>query len=211
MRTAVLARMANSQHACQKAEFVENYALSILTCFCFGFSMSSIQVRPATLRDAKAIAQIHTASALEAYRGLLPDDQLKSMSSVEKRQAYWREAIEYCEPQVQVAIEGDKIVGFVGFDRSRDEKSRQTTGEIWAIYAAPAHWNQGVGVALWDAARDGLMEEGCTNVTAWVPLRNERALRFHEMAGFKREMSTAKTAVIGSIKIEEVRLKRPLN
>ncbi|MEG2050512.1 MAG: GNAT family N-acetyltransferase, partial [Comamonas sp.] len=25
--------------------------------------MSSIQVRPATLRDAKAIAQIHTASA----------------------------------------------------------------------------------------------------------------------------------------------------
>jgi hypothetical protein len=43
------------------------------------------------------------------------------MSSVEKRQAYWREAIEYCEPQVQVAIDGDKIVGFVGFDRSRDE------------------------------------------------------------------------------------------
>src|SRR2546427_5765299 len=59
------------------------------------------------------------------------------MSSVEKRQAYWREAIEFCEPQVQVAIDGDKIVGFVGFDRSRDEKSRQTTGEIWAIYAAP--------------------------------------------------------------------------
>ena len=183
----------------------------IFTCFRFGISMSSFQVRPATLRDAKAIAQIHTASATEAYRGLVPDDQLKSMSSVEKRQAYWREAIEYCEPQVQVAIDGDKIVGFVGFDRSRDEKSRPTTGEIWAIYAAPSHWGQGVGVTLWDAARDGLAEEGCTNVTAWVPLRNERALRFHEMAGFKREMSTAKTAVIGGIKIEEVRLKRPLN
>ncbi len=98
---------------------------------------ASIQVRPATLRDAKAIAQIHTQSAMEAYRGLVPDDQLKAMSSVEKRQAYWREAIEYCEPQVQVAVEGDKIVGFVGFDRSRDAKSRPTTGEIWAIYAAP--------------------------------------------------------------------------
>ena len=173
--------------------------------------MSSITVRPATLRDAKAIAQIHTASALEAYRGLVPDDQLKSMSSVDKRQAYWREAIEFCEPQVQVAIDGDKIVGFVCFDRSRDEKSRKTTGEIWAIYASPTHWNQGVGVALWDAARDGLLEEGCTNVTSWVPLRNERALRFHESAGFKREMSTAKTALVGVLKIEEVRLKRPLN
>ena len=45
----------------------------------------------------------------------------------------------------------------------------------------------------------------------WVPLRNERALRFHELAGFKREMSTAKTSVVGSVKIEEVRLQRPLN
>ena len=173
--------------------------------------MSSIQVRPATLRDAKAIAQVHTTSAMEAYRGLVPDDQLKSMSSVEKRQAYWREAIEFCEPQVQVAVDGDKIVGFVGFDRSRDPKTRPTTGEIWAIYAAPTHWNQGVGLALWDAARDGLQEEGCTTVTAWVPLRNERALRFHEMAGSKREMTTAKTSVLGSVKIEEVRLQRPLN
>ncbi len=173
--------------------------------------MSNYQVRPATLRDAKAIAQIHTASALEAYRGIVPDDQLKAMSSVEKRQAYWREAIEYCEPQVQVAMDGDKIVGFVGFDRSRDEKSRQTTGEIWAIYAAPSHWNKGVGVTLWDAAREGLLEEGCTNVTVWVPLRNERALRFHELAGFKRELSTAKTTPVGSIKIEEIRLKRSLS
>jgi hypothetical protein len=44
-----------------------------------------------------------------------------------------------------------------------------------------------------------------------VPLRNERALRFHELAGFKREMSTAKTAQVGALKIEEVRLKRALN
>ncbi len=172
--------------------------------------MSSIQVRPATLRDAKAIAQIHTTAAQAAYKGVIPDEQLKSFS-VEKRQAYWREAIEYCEPQVQVAVEDDKIVGFVGFDRSRDEKSRPTTGEIWAIYAAPTHWDKGVGLALWDAARDGLAEEGCTTVTAWVPLRNERALRFHEMAGFKREMSTAKTALVGGVKIEEIRLQRPVN
>lgn len=171
---------------------------------------NTYQVRPATLRDAKVIAQIHTASALEAYRGIVPDDQLKSMSSVEKRQAYWREAIEYCEPQVQVAIDGDKIVGFVGFDRSRDEKSRQTTGEIWAIYAAPSHWNKGVGLALWDAAREGLQEEGCTNVTVWVPIRNERSLRFYELAGFKREMSTAKTVTVGNFRIEEIRLHRSL-
>jgi GNAT superfamily N-acetyltransferase len=162
-------------------------------------------------RKKRDSCENHALLFSPVFVSVFPEDQLKSMSSVDKRQAYWREAIEFCEPQVQVAIDGDKIVGFVGFDRSRDEKSRQTTGEIWAIYAAPTHWNQGVGVALWDAARDGLLEEGCTNVTSWVPLRNERALRFHELAGFKREMSTAKTAQVGALKIEEVRLKRALN
>ena len=173
--------------------------------------MSSIQVRPATLRDAKAIAQIHTISAQEAYKGLVPDEQLKSMSSVEKRQAYWREAIEYCEPQVQVDVDGEKIVGFVGYDRSRDPKTKPTTGEIWALYVTPEHWGQGAGLALWDAAREGLIEEGCTEVTLWVMLRNERALRFYELAGFKRERNTARTTTVGGAKVEEIRLKRKLD
>jgi ribosomal protein S18 acetylase RimI-like enzyme len=98
----------------------------------------------------------------------------------------------------------------VGYDRSRDEKSRPTTGEIWAMYVAPTHWDQGVGLALWDAAREGLQEEGCTNVTLWVPLRNERAMRFFELAGFKRELSTARTSLVGTVRIEEIRLQRTL-
>jgi len=173
--------------------------------------MPLFEVRLATLRDAKAIADIHVRAWQHAYAGLVEEDDLKSLS-VDKRQAMWREAIEFAEPQVLVATsEGGKLVGFIAFDRSRDPKSRQTTGEIWAIYATPSHWNKGVGITLWDAAREGLLEEGCTNVTCWVPLRNERALRFHEMAGFKREMTTAKTAQVGPIKIEEVRLQRTLN
>ena len=171
--------------------------------------MSSYEIRPAIDSDAEPVAAVHASSSHAAYEGVAPVAQ-QSLPA-EKRRAFWRDAIEYGEPLVHVAINAGRLIGFVGFDRSRDEKSRQTTGEIWAIYAAPTHWNQGVGVALWDAARDGLLEEGCTNVTSWVPLRNERALRFHELAGFKREMSTAKTAQVGALKIEEVRLKRALN
>jgi hypothetical protein len=55
-----------------------------------------------------------------------------------------------------------------------------------------------------------LLEEGCISVSVWVPLRNERALRFFELAGFKRDMATAKTVAMGSVKVEEVRLKRNL-
>ena len=167
------------------------------------------EVRLATLNEAQAVADIHASASLAAYKGLLPDEHLGGLSAI-KRLSLWREAIEYGDPQVIVALEGDKVVGFAGFDRSRDKGTPATTGEVWAIYAAPAHWDHGVGLALWDGAREGLLEEGCINVTVWVPLRNERALRFFELAGFKREMSTAKTVAMGTIKVEEIRLRRPL-
>ena len=102
------------------------------------------------------------------------------------------------------------IVGFVGFDRSRDPKSKNTTGEIWAIYARPDRIGQGIGLALWDAAREGLEDEDCTDVTVWLPLLHEQTLRFHDLAGFKREMNTARTIPLGGVKVEEVRLKRKL-
>lgn len=172
--------------------------------------MSTISVRPATLRDAKAIATLHVKVWQEAYADLLPAEHLKNLS-VEKRQAMWREAIEYSEPQVLVAVDGNDIVGFVGFDRSRDPKSKPTTGEIWAMYVAPLYWNKGVGLALWDGAREGLIEEGCTNVTLWVMLRNDRAIRFYTLAGFKRELNTAKTMELAGTKLEEIRMARVLN
>ena len=172
-------------------------------------STTTFKVRPATLRDAKNIAELHNATFREAFKALISEAEIPSMP-LEKRQAYWREAIEYSEPQVQVALDDDKIVGFVGFYRSRDKGTPPTMGEIWAIYANPAYWGKGVGLALWDAARESLMEEGCTHVSLWVPLANERALRFHELAGFKRDMASAKTVPLGTARIEEIRLKRSL-
>src|SRR3954466_9259665 len=108
--------------------------------------MSSFQVRPPVESDAQQVAAIHAASAHAAYEAVAPAAQQLPM---EKRLAFWRDAIEYGEPLVHVALDEGRVVGFVGFDRSRDPKSKPTTGEIWALYALPSHWNQGVGLALW--------------------------------------------------------------
>ncbi len=151
-------------------------------------STFNYEVRPARLSDAKAIADIDAKTS----------------------HAYWREAIEFNEPQIYMALDLGEVIGFVGFDRSRDKGTPQTTGEIWAIHVVASHWGKGVGLALWDAAREGLLEEGCTTVTLWLALSNERALRFFELAGFKREMASIKTVPMGSVRIEEIRLKRSL-
>ncbi len=173
--------------------------------------MSSYFVRSAAPRDAKAIAEIHVATWQAAYKGLIPDDVLKAMT-YEKRLAYWKEAIEYSDPQLLVATDGEEVIGFVGFDRSRDPGTKSTVGEIWAMYVTPAHWRKGVGLALWDGARDGLKEEGCTQVTLWSLLANDQALHFYEQAaGFKREMPSLRTTAFGSVKLEEIRLKRTVD
>ena len=172
-------------------------------------STTIFKVRPATLRDAKSIAELHNASVRDAFKSMIGDVPIADVP-LDKRQAFWREAIEYSEPQVQVVLDDEKIIGFVGFDRSRDKGTPPTMGEIWAIYVASVYLGQGAGVALWDAAREGLQDEGCTHVSVWVPLANDRAMRFHELAGFKREMASAKTVAIGAVKVEEIRLKRTL-
>lgn len=172
-------------------------------------STTTFTVRPASLRDAKAIADLHNATVCEAFKSATPNAPVP-VAALEKPQSYWREAIEYAEPQVLVAMEGDKIIGFVGFDRSRDKGTPPNMGEIWSIYVASSYQGQGAGLALWDAAREGLQEEGCTHVSVWIALSNDRALRFHELAGFKREPSSAKTVPVGTARVEEIRLKRTL-
>lgn len=171
--------------------------------------MSSYEVRPAVMRDAQAIVDIHAAATQAAYAGIVPEDLLNAQPMA-KRLANWRDAIEFGDPRVQIALHGGEPVGFVAYDRSRDKGTKSTVGEIWAIHVKPALWDEGVGLALWDAAREGLEEEGCTSVTVWIPLKNERALRFFDLAGFKRELTTARTTPFGAIRIEEMRLKRAL-
>jgi ribosomal protein S18 acetylase RimI-like enzyme len=166
-------------------------------------------VRTATLREAKIIADIYSVASAVVLKDLVSADALASLCA-DYDLAFWRDAIEYGEPQVHVATEDGRVVGFVGFDRSRDKGTAPTMGEIWFICVTPACWSKGVGLALWDAAREGLIEEGCTHVTVWVPLGNDRAMRFHELAGFKREMSSAKTVPLSDGRIEEIRLKRAL-
>ena len=167
----------------------------------------SCTIRPATQRDAQAIAELHVKAWQVAYADLLAAEDLASLS-VEKRLALWKEAIEFAEPQVLVAVDaGGKVAGFVAFDRSRDPKSKSTVGELWALYINPALVGTGVGLALWDAARDACEDEGFTEVTAWTYVRNERTLQFFDTAGFKRELKTLRTTPVGSTRLEEVRVR----
>lgn len=164
--------------------------------------MTIFLIRPAVTADAPTITQIEAQT--HAALGHPPTDSTAQLR-------LWKEAVEFGEPFVQVAVRGAAVIGFVGYDRSRDPRTKPTMGEIWAIHVAGTHWGQGVGLALWDVAREGLQEEGCTHVSIWVELASERALRFHELAGFKRDMPSLRTVARGTRRVEEIRLRRSLS
>ena len=168
--------------------------------------MTEFQIRPARQADAAAIARIHASTGARTGMQVPPGD---GTSALELR--FWRESIGYAEPQLHVACAAQEVVGVVGFDRSRDPGTPPTMGEIWTIQVLPAYWGQGVGLALWDTAREELLQEGCSEVSIWIGLDNDRGMRFHELAGFKRVMSSARTTVQDGVRSEQIRLKRKLS
>jgi ribosomal protein S18 acetylase RimI-like enzyme len=169
----------------------------------------TVQIRNATVEDAAAIADIHVSGWHAAYRGVVPDQHLQSLS-VEKRQATWLSAIEKGEPLVRVAAGANGVSGWIAFAGSRDSDAQPHTGEVWAIYVSPTVWAQGIGRHLLTKACAELHGMGYRAVTLWVLAKNERACRFYERLGFVPEESSVKVVNIGGAELQEVRYAREL-
>lgn len=170
---------------------------------------ATVQIRDATVEDAAAIADIHVSGWRAAYRGVVPDQHLQSLS-IEKRQAAWLSAIEKGEPLIRVAAGANGVSGWVAFAGSRDSDAQPRTGEIWAIYVSPTAWAQGIGRHLLTRACAELHDMGFRAVTLWVLAKNEHACRFYERSGFVAEQSSVKLVNIGGAELQELRYAREL-
>ena len=169
-----------------------------------------MDIRAATLDDVRAIAEIHVSGWRAAYRDLMPDEFLANLS-IEKRESGWRSAIERGDPQILVAAESRRVIGWIAFGKCRDADQSPGTGEIWAMYADPKHWSRGAGRALWLAARTALLAAGFSRVTLWVLAANDRACRFYRIAGFSEDVASRKPREFGGIALDEIRLVSELS
>jgi ribosomal protein S18 acetylase RimI-like enzyme len=167
-----------------------------------------MRLENATAEDCRAVAEVHVESWQHAYKGLLPEGYLASLSVVE-REAMWRRMVERESSHLVVARSANQVVGFVAFGASRDEAAPADRAEIWAIYVKPACWSTGAGRRLWLEALQRIRAEGYKSIGLWVIVGNERAARFYERAGFVPEPESRKSMEIGGAAIEELRYVRP--
>lgn len=166
-------------------------------------------IRHAVAEDARAVAEIHVDAWRAAYSAILPEAFLSSLT-VASRQAFWGQLLADKQGDLLVAMEGDRMLGWINIGPCRDQDAATGDAEIWAFYASPSMWSMGVGRQLWLSARTRLIEQGHRQCRLWVLAQNARAIRFYKTAGFDRDDSPAKTFELGGAMVEEIRLSCPL-
>lgn len=164
----------------------------------------SLAVRPATVDDAEAVADVRLASWRAAYGEYVPAaffDEFDRAAAI----ARWRTGMTDGGRRALVAERDGAIVGFCTYGPCRDA-DRPAAGEIYAIYARPEHWSSGVGRALMGAA---LQELSGRPVVLWVLRDNARARRFYEIAGLVADGTARDTTMLGGVPLPAVRYWLP--
>jgi GNAT superfamily N-acetyltransferase len=179
----------------------------------------AVTVRRAEPGDAMDIARVHTSS-WTAYRGLIPDEKLSEVT-LSRRQTQWREWLPEggdgapfgAERSVTfVAAAAGEIGGFCTIAvPARDDEEREGVGEVAALYVASERWGGGLGHALMKAAVEQMREAGCDEGMLWMLEGNERAERFYEREGWRRDGGTRMSQYYpGLPELSEARFRRTL-
>ncbi|MCC2676092.1 MAG: acetyltransferase, family [Ramlibacter sp.] len=164
-----------------------------------------MNIRPATLDDAGAIATVHVDAWRRAYAGVLPQATLDGLS-VDARSRMWSQAIAGTRGRVLVAEQEGQLLGFAAFGHCRDEGSAPTDHELWAIYVAPSRWRAGAGRALWDGARRAMVEGGAATISVWVLAENAPARGFYASLGFRLAAEAGERAIsVAGLAVQEIR------
>ncbi|MDP9321754.1 MAG: GNAT family N-acetyltransferase [Chloroflexota bacterium] len=167
-----------------------------------------LTIRAALPADAESISRVHIGTWQRAYRGLVGDAFLDSLSErVEGRAMWWRQQLSSGATAL-VTEEAGRVTGFVGFGGAEPPADSEL-GEVYAIYVDATYWGRGHGRALMVAALHALRARGFTAAVLWVLATNERARGFYERGGWTVDGGT-KTEHIDGEPLEEVRYRRPL-
>jgi len=141
-----------------------------------------VTIRRATPDDAPALAHLHLDVWDDAYTGLMDQAVLDDRrANVEGRIQRWREILAEHE-RTLLAVGPEGLVGFAGAGPGRDnDVSPELDLELHALYVRAAWWGTGIGYALLEDAI------GDRAAYLWVLAGNERAIRFYERQGFRRD------------------------
>lgn len=165
------------------------------------------EVRPATPRDAGAVAAIHIAAWRRAYAHVFSPEALASIPPGD-RERMWRGLIAGAGPRHRLLVAGPRggaPRGFAAWSPTRDDDADPgRTAELCAIYVHPDAWGDGLGRVLMQRGTALARADGFLRATLWVVRDNPRARRFYERAGWAPDGAARDEEVLGT-SVAEVR------
>jgi GNAT superfamily N-acetyltransferase len=142
-----------------------------------------MEIRPAVVDDADAIAAVNAAGWKIGFRDVVPADYLATFDGWPQTR---RDDLQQLPPHALqlVATQNDSVVGWIAGQPLDDPELVTDTYEIRACYVTPSHWRQGVARTLVQALLDQL-GSSWSNVILWTPRDSDRSRRFYESVGFQ--------------------------
>ena len=159
-------------------------------------------IRQADIEDALAIATIHVRSWQHAYRDLLPEDQLESLSVAEREQQWTRHLDPGNSTETVVIEEDGDIVGFASWGIIPD--SQPVTAMLFSMYLDPAAMGKGYGSALMQAVEVDMIAAGALIGTLHVLRDNTPTRAFYERHGWQVVPDSEQTETFFAINVDTV-------
>lgn len=150
-----------------------------------------MEVRHAGEDESGRMGLIYCESWKAAYKGIVPDDYLNSLT------------VENCTPKKMnpaknlVVLDGEACVGLCNISPGRDDGAGGE-GEICAIYLLPDYFGKGFAKPLFERGVRELRGMGFTRQYLWVLADNARARSFYEKNGFHANGETRSITISGA-------------
>jgi GNAT superfamily N-acetyltransferase len=142
-------------------------------------------IRPATVADARALAELEVRAWRWAYVDIVAEPE---MITIEEREAHWSSAA--LDGAFVAEVEG-RVIGVVQIGPDAEDAS---VGLLRGPDVEPAAQGAGIGTALYEHALAQLRAVGFAQAVLWVFDANGHARGFYERRGWTADGATGTTA-----------------
>jgi len=151
-------------------------------------------IRKAVLDDSEQLGCVMIRSWQSAYRGIVPDNYLDTLSVRESAAHFRAQYDRNINKSIYSAVLDGTVIGVLSLLPCRDQDLTDT-GEIQAIYLLPEYRGKGYGTRIMDFAVE-ILKAQFSGAMLWTLEANIGARRFYEKCGFAFD-GTKKEVTLG--------------